>query len=228
MPEGIAALLQLVRILLGHGRRFVDTVTTKSDTPQFGSIAVVFGTYDLPVILARVQRGILRLLALDAYLCQRAKKGREIPFMEPRTPSAQPDQPRREAQAEPKTPRKRRLAYNPDSAYIPTLEELNAEVRRTPIGRTIARVCLDLGIVPAFCTGEMGNAILQTLQYYGGSLGMLFTRRAKREKSFRFEYDKRPETWGWDWRDLRKPRMRQVLGCLIGEEPPDDPIAVPA
>ena len=224
MPESIAALLQLVRILLGHGRRLVNTVNAKGETPQFASIGVAFGTHNLPVVLARIQRGILRLLALDAYLRQRAKRGRDIPFVEPRpscvrTATEQPA---------PKAPRNRSLPYNPESAHIPTMEELEAEVRRTPIGRTIARVCLDLGVVPAFCTGEVGNALLQTLEFYGGSLGRLFAIRREREIAFQRERDKRPDTWEWNWRDLRKDRMRQVLGYLIGEEPPDDPIGLTA
>ncbi len=224
MPQGIAALLQLVRILLTHGRRLIETVNTKGETPQFASIGVAFGTHNLPVVLARIQRGMLRLLALDAYLCQRAQKGREIPPVEPRVTPVQAVEPKPERGAEPKSPRKRSRPYNPDSAHIPTFEELLAEVRRTPIGRTIARVCLELGIVPCFCTGEMGNALLQTLELYGGSLANLFSIRRKREIAFQKERDKRPDTWAWNWRDTRKERMRQVLGYLIGEEPPDDPV----
>ncbi len=166
MPESIAALLQLVRILLTHGRRLVATVNAKGDTPQFASIGVTFGTHNLPVVLARIQRGILRLLALEAYLCQRTQKGREIPFAGAR--------------------------------------------------------------IPSFCTGEMGNTLLQVLEYYGGSLAKLFAIRRKREIAFQGERDKRPETWEWNWRDLRKDRMRQVLGYLIGEQPPDAPLVVPA
>ncbi len=225
MPESIAALLQLVRILLTHGRRLVETVHAKGDTPQFASIGVTFGTHNLPVVLARIQRGILRLLALEAYLCQRARRGREIPFVEARIPAVPAPKP--QPVGPKKTPSKRSRPYDPDSADIPTMEELAAEVRRTPVGRTIARVCLDLAVVPSFCTGEMGNALLQVLEFYGGSLSKLFAIRRKREIAFQRERDKRPETWEWNWRDLRKDRMRQVLGYLIGEEPPDDPIAAP-
>ena len=226
MPQGIAALLQLVRILLTHGRRLVETVNTIGETPKFASIGVAFGTHDLPTVLARIQRGMLRLLALDAYLCERAAKGRELPFVEPRAravPAAKP-----QPGETPKAIRRPKRSYASESTDIPTFEELQAEIRRTPVGRTIARICLDLGVVPAFCTGEMGNAILQTLEFYGGSLAKLFAIRAKREKSFQRERDKRPATWEWNWRDLRKERMRAVLGYLIGEVPPDDPVPFPA
>jgi len=124
MPESIAALLQLVRILRTHGRRLVETVHTKGETPQFASIGVAFGSHNLPVVLARIQRGILRLMPPDAYLCQRTQKGREIAFQK--------------------------------------------------------------------------------------------------------ERDKRPDTWEWKWRDWSKDRMRQVLGYLIGVQPPDKPVAIPA
>ncbi len=108
------------------------------------------------------------------------------------------------------------------------MQELEAEVRRTPIGRTMVRICLDLGVVPAFCTGEMGNVLLHVFEYYGGSLSKLFAIRRKREIAFQKERDKRPDTWEWNWRDLRKDRMRQVLGYLIGEDPPDDPLTATA
>jgi hypothetical protein len=202
-------------LLLTHGRRLAETVGAKGKTPQFASIGLAFGTHDLPVILARIERGTLRLLALDAYLMQRAGRGRS------RSRTAKP--PKGDI---PKI-RRRRPAYNPETAHIPSFEEFQAEVRRTPVGRSIARVCLDLGVVPAFCTGEMGNALLQTLESLGGSLSTLFKIRRKREIAFQKERDQRPDTWDWNWRDTRKERMREVLGYLIGEEPPDDPMTRP-
>jgi len=154
------------------------------------------------------------------------KRGRAIPFVERRPHSHPASKPQ---PAEPPTrPRKRGLANNPDCAHIPAFEELEAEVRRTPIKRTIARVYVDPGIVPSFCTGALGSAILQTLECYGGSSAKLFDIRRKREIAFQRARDKRPETWEWNWRDLRKERMREVLGYLTGEKPPDDPVAAPA
>ena len=96
---------------------------------------------------------------------------------------------------------------------------MQAEVRRSPLGRTMVRICLDLAIVPAFCTGVVWNAIYDTLRHCGGSLSTFFYVRAKREKTYQRERDKRPDTWDWDWRDLKKTTVRQVIGWLIGEEP---------
>jgi len=220
--------LILVVVLLFFWQALFAIVGAKGESPQFASIGVALGAHNLPVVLARIQRGMLRLLALDAYLYLRVKRGQEIPFVEPRAASAQTGKPLPEAPAAPKSLRKRDLSYNPESAHIPTMEEMEAEVRRAPIGRTIARVGLDLGVVPAFCSEEMGNALLQVLEYYGGSLARLFAIRRKREIAFQEECDRRPDTWEWNWRDLRKDRRRQVLGYLIGEERPDDPVPFPA
>ena len=233
MPESLAAILRLVQILLGYGRRLAQTAADAAHAahPRFVTVAAVAGTHDLPVILARIQRGILRLLALDTYLRNRAQKGRGITFTEPRTqtPAVQTEAPA--ISDDTKTRRERRPTYNPNTAHIPTLEEMEAEVRRTAIGRSLARICLDLAIVPAFCTGEVWNKIYDTLQNCGGSLRTLYAVRGKRQKAFQLERDARPHTWDWDWRDLRKTTVRQVIGWLIGEEPALDPpecLAVPA
>jgi len=108
------------------------------------------------------------------------------------------------------------------------MEGLEPEVRRTPVGCMIARVCLDLGIVAAFRTGEMGNATTRIPEHCGGSLRKLFDIRRKRVIALQKERNKRPDTWEWNWRDWGKDRMREVLGYLIGEHPSDDPVALPA
>jgi hypothetical protein len=220
MPQRLAALLQVVRVLLGHGRRLVEMTTTGATAPKFATVAAVLGTYNLQVIAARIQRGILRLIALDNYLLARLEKGRDLAVMAPRDRT--PANPPKELDPA-RTPPPRRPPFDPDSLRIPTLEELEAEVRRRPIGRTIAYICMDLAVVPGFCTGDFWNNIFDALQDYGGSLTTLYAVRTRREKTFKHERDRRPETWDWDWRDLRPPTVRQVLGCLIGEAPTLDP-----
>ena len=81
MPQRLAALLHVVRVLLGHGRRLVETVPERAANVEFAALAGVFGTYTLPTILARLQRGILRAMALERYLLARAAKGRDIGFV---------------------------------------------------------------------------------------------------------------------------------------------------
>ena len=65
VPESLAAILRLIQILLGYGRRLAQTAADAAQAahPGFATVAAVAGTHDLPVILARIQRGILRLLA---------------------------------------------------------------------------------------------------------------------------------------------------------------------
>lgn len=45
-------------------------------------MATICGTYNVPNILVRLQRGILRAMPLERYLLARGEKGREIAFVE--------------------------------------------------------------------------------------------------------------------------------------------------
>ena len=71
IPERLAALLHVVRVLLGHGRRLAETAPDRAASVQFATLAAVCGTYNLPSILVRLQRGILRAMALERYLLAR-------------------------------------------------------------------------------------------------------------------------------------------------------------
>jgi len=243
MPERLAALLHVVRVLLGHGRRLVETVPVGAARLEFAALAGVCGTYSLPIILARLQRGILRAMALERYLLARAAKGREIGFVyaRERPPAKPPAEPQKGApnsgetasdgpgdRAEPGQPggdekAPKRPGFDPDDLRIPTPEELDAEVRRRPLGRTVLAICLDLAVIPSFCTGPFWNQISDTLMNYGGSFPTLFKTRQHRETSFQKERDKKPETWSFDWKFPPPEIVRQVLGYMIGEVLISDP-----
>ncbi len=231
IPERLAALLHVVRVLLGHGRRLTETVPERAASVEFATLAGVWGTYSLPTILARLQRGILRAMALERYLLARVAKGREIKFVYPRerTPARPPAEPpkgeTKAAAAEPPEdgPKPRRPAFDPDDLRIPGPEELDAEVRRRPFGRTILAICMDLAVIPSFCAGTFWNQISDTLMNYGGSFMTLFKIREYRETSFQKERDKKPHTWGFAWRHPPPDIVRQVLGYMIGEPPTPDP-----
>ena len=243
IPKRLAAVLHVVRVLLGHGRRLVVTVPNRAANVEFAILAGVCGTYTLPTILARLQRGILRAMALERYLLARAEKGREIGYVyqrerTPAKPAAKPqkgdptsEEAAREApggRADPVKPgdderTPKRPAFDPDDLRIPTPEELDAEVRRRPIGRTILSICMDLAVIPSFCTGPFWNQIFDTLNDYGGSFTTLFKIREHRETSFQKERDKKPDTWGFTWRHPPPETVRQVLGYMIGEAPMVDP-----
>ncbi len=243
MPQRLAALLHVARVLLGHGRRLVETVPERAANVEFAALAGVCGTYSLPTILARLQRGILRAMALERYLLARAAKGREIGFVyarerRPAKPAAEPSDGEpasgeaaskgpgdRDEPSDPGDDEKapRRPAFDPDDLRIPTPEELDAEVRRRPLGRTILSICMDLAVIPSFCTGPFWNQISDALMNYGGSFPTLFKIRQYRETSFQKERDKKPDTWGFDWKFPPPEIVRKVLGYMIGEVLSSDP-----
>ncbi len=235
IPERLAALLHVVRVLLGHGRRLVETVPERAATVEFATLAGVWGTYTLPTILIRLQRGILRAMALERYLLSRAAKGREIGFVYQRErPPAKPPEGPKDAESASEVPGGRakpgydertpkRPAFDPDDLRIPGPEELDAEVRRRPFGRSILSICMDLAVIPGFCTGPFWNQIFDTLNNYGGSFTTLFKFREHRETSFQKERDKKPDTWSFAWRHPPPDIVRQVLGYMIGEPPTLDP-----
>ncbi len=229
IPGRIGAVLHVLAVLIGHARQFVATAAARAAVPEFASAAAVFGTEHLPTILHRMQRGMLRALALRDYLCARAARGRNLRFAWPPRVELLPHHrppagPARRPRATPLRSRRPDPALldsdDPDASRLPTPEELAAEVRRRPVGRTIAYICLDLGIVPGLCEGEFWNRVEKTLRRYGGSLGCLYRVRARRKDVFQRERDRRPDTWHIDWRDLRPSTVRLALGCLIGETPP--------
>jgi hypothetical protein len=237
VPGRIGAVLKVLATLIAHARYFAATVATRVDITEFATVAAVLGTYDVPVILNRVQRGILRALALQQYLLDRAARGRNLRFawkpcvdLQPHhRPPARPAQAKRAAPVRARQTDPALLGPDDPGAYrLPTQEELAAWVRRRPVGRTITYICLDLGLVPGLCDGAFWNQVDKVMRRYGGSLNRMYEVRAKREETFQRERDRRPETWHFDWREMHRPTTRQVLGCLIGEPVPGLPAIVPS
>jgi hypothetical protein len=233
MPEHIAFILHAVDILLGYGRHLLGTVRQRATTPTFTTIAACFGTANLSTILAHLNRGLLRAAALERVLLARAATGRDITIPTPRTRTDEPSPAPASGQTEPPAapsatpkaaPRLSRPTGRDDPEFfMPTLEELERQVRRRPLGRTMVDICQDLGVVPGFCTGAFWNHLFEIIQCLGGSLGTLMRERARRWEEFARKPESSPES-NWDWRDLRRDAIRQVLGFFIGE-PPVDPFA---
>ena len=222
-------MLQIVRILLTHGRRLAETAADHAHTPQFATIAAVFGTYNLAFIALRVQRGVLRAIALERYLLARAARGRDITIIPPRNRT--PASPRETPQTAPApAPTYGRHPHpgHPANFHIPTLQELQAQISRRPIGRTIADICTDLAVIPGFCTSEFWGGLFDTLQFHGGSIKAMYQARAHRRETFLPQRDKRPETWHYNWQDLRPATIRHLLGYLIGEAPTEPLLAIPS
>ena len=228
IPGRIGAVLHVLTILIAHARHIAVTAATRVTTPEFATVAAVLGTYDVPTMRQRMQRGLLRALALQQYLFARAGRGCNLRFAWP--PRIEllphhrpPAKPARFPGPAPRLPRRPDPAVldqdHPDASRIPTPEELAAEVRRRPVGRTIAYICMDLGIVPGLCDGAFWNRIDRIFRRYGGSLNRLYQVREKREETFERERDRRPDSWHTDWRAMHHATVRQALGRPIGEPP---------
>ena len=248
MPARIAALLHTVRILLGFGRHLAETAKDRSASSDFNPIAACFGTGRLCAILAHLQRGLLRAAALERVLLERAAQGRDIRFVAPRgrataTPAAPADPPGEapveqppEAPAEQpaeapvarKAPPSRPFGWNDPELVMPTLEELVAQVRRRPLGRTLVDICLDLAVVPSFCTGSFWNTLFDSIDLLGGSVATLMQEKTRRQEAFCEEQDKKPGS-NWDWLEMKRDALRRVLGFCIGEVADDsfDPLPQP-
>ena len=122
------------------------------------------------------------------------------------------------------TRRSRPAGWNDPELFMPTLEELEAQVRRRPLGRTLVEICLDLAVVPGFCTGAFWNELFDSIRLHGGSVATLMLEKVRREEAFCKEQDR---TLGsnWDWLEMGREALRRVLGCFIGEaaDAPFDP-----
>jgi hypothetical protein len=186
-------------------------------------------------------------------LLARAAQGRDIRFVAPRaaaTPAApppalpdpsagQPADPSaaptdsltgppaeapvaRKPEARPSRP----VGWNDPELFMPTLEQLEAQVRRRPLGRTLVDICLDLAVVPGFCTGPFWNTLFDSIRLLGGSIPTLMQEKTRREEAFCQEQDKKPGS-NWDWQEMGRGAIRRVLGCFIGEPEshPFDPLS---
>jgi hypothetical protein len=251
IPARIAFLLHTVRILLGFGRHLAETATQRSASTDFNAIAACFGTGRLCAILAHLQRGLLRAAALERVLLERAARGRDVAFVKPRKhtvapptptdppianppataqPAMQPpEQKLAEALDAPRAePPPRRPGWNDPELFMPTLEELVAQVRRRPLGRTLVDICLDLAVVPGFCTNTFWNDLFDAIRLFGGSIPNLMLEKARREEAFAQEQDKKPGS-NWDWQEMGRAALRRVLGFFIGEVADDafNPVSEP-
>ena len=124
-----------------------------------------------------------------------------------------------------KTPGRARIA-NPDNPLnfsMPTLKELESQVRRRSIGRTIAEICMDLGVTPSSCEGAFWHEFYLTLTQFGGKFEDFFAVQERRRAAFKKERETRPDTWTSQWLDRPKDAIRDLLGYLLGEPPPNGP-----
>ena len=231
MSEYLAVALRAVGILLGYGRHLRATIRQRATAPTFPAIAACFGTANLSTIIAHLNRGILRATALQNMLFARAETGRDIEIVtrrartdDPPTAPAHPQpEPSTDQPAKPKVARRLSLPPGSDDPelFMPTLEDLERQVRRRTVGRTITDICRDLAVVPGFCTPAFWNRLFELMHYFGGDVAKVMREKTQREQAFIKEQDRKLDST-WDWLQLKRDELRQVLGFFIGE-PPVDP-----
>ncbi len=227
VPHNITVLLHAVRILLGYGRHLMETVHQRAANPNFNALAACFGTANLATIFAQLNRGLLRAAALERVLLARAATGKDIEFVEhracmPQSEAAEAPLPLRTRAARPS-----RLTGSDDpELFIPTMEDLERQARRRPIGRTIQDICLDLAVVPGFCHSAFWSELFDIITYFGGSIPKLMHQKTRRREAFAHEQDRKSDA-NWDWLNPTRDALRQILGFFIGEPPinPLDPAA---
>ena len=101
-------------------------------------------------------------------------------------------------------------------------------MRRRPVGRTIIDICSISPSSQAFATARSGASypslhLVQRQRHQTGA------EKNRRRKSFVEEQDRKRDG-NWDWINMTRDALRQVLGFFIGEPPvnPFDPAAAPA
>ncbi len=134
-PTHIEILLHAVGILLTYGRHLIDTVRHRATAPNFNAIAACFGTSNLATIFAHLNRGLLRAAALERVLLARAATGKDIEFVQRHTatPQEQPALPQQQvATPLPARKRARPAGWNDPELFMPTLQDLERDARRSP------------------------------------------------------------------------------------------------
>jgi hypothetical protein len=182
MPGAIGRVLSLVRRLIDYGRELAGTVQQRATAPGFALFARPFGTADLAAILARITNGLRRAAALEARLCRRAARGRDLTEAPIRLPAERAPRPAREVappDAQP-GPWHADDTEDPRLARLATAEEIAAEVRRRPVGAVIADICRDLGIMPGQLDRAFWDELSRAIIAYGGSLAGFLVNLSRR------------------------------------------------
>jgi len=235
LPDQIALIVQIAAILADYGRHLAATIEHRALWRGFATIAQFFGTANLAVILPHIHRGIMRAVALERMLLERARRGRDlVPARRARASGAaqsaavpQPDPAATPQPAEaPSAPEPKPLpGHRPGTKEpltfenMPSMAEIEKEVRRRPPGRTVADICRDLGVSPGLCLGPFWTMVFEAIHFYGGSVGNLVWDMRKREKQLDREGWKHPNL---GFPEEKREGIQRVLGFFIGE-PPADP-----
>jgi hypothetical protein len=162
----------MVHTLIAYGRNLAATLQLHAPAPHllpcFNFVALAFDTSNLPLILNRIARGLLRAAALQERLRQRAARGQDF---KARPGTRRPPSQRQPRTARPKPAARRHTpARNRFLASPPTLEQIAAEDRRRPIAAVLNDICLDLGIDPAQLDHKAWIELCRDIIDYRGNL----------------------------------------------------------
>ena len=242
VPDGIAEVHAVLVILSAYGRHLCETLHTRAALRSFTTIARFFGTTAVGTIMAHLVRGMMRCQALDRMLRARARRGVDLKVMRPGTrpprqqetpatpaPEAQDPPaaltPEQEAAMRAKEARKaeRRLARRFAAAHpltmatLPSMAEIEAEVRRCPVGQTIVLICRDLGAFPSLCSAPFWNRVCDIIMRYRGNMGDIMLEMRRRAVALETnELDRSPHL---AWPEQTREADRRALGFFVGEEP---------
>jgi hypothetical protein len=223
VPDNTAYIFSILHVLLAYGRHLSLTLDRRSTAWGFSVIAQFFGTARLPVIRARLARGILRIMALQRVLLSRAVRGRDTKFLGKREPRERPPAPppaEANAAPPPSRPKRTRRCYAdtvPDLDNLPTLKQLEAEIRRRSVGAALVDICRDLGVPPNLCEGRFWNALYAALVWTNGNLCTLVQDLRRHQREFEPELRNTPPLC---LPETSRDGIRRMLGFFIGERWP--------
>jgi hypothetical protein len=169
-PSRTARLLGVLgKLIIEYGRELANTLRQGVSPDSLPILLQNFGTCDIAVLLAYITRALCRAAALQAWTIERG----DWLDRSPSRASAPAHRP--PSTARPATPNAGDA--DPLLAVLPTPEETAAEIRRRPIGATLADIGRDLGILPCDpLWRELASAITEN----GGNLATLLDDLMKR------------------------------------------------
>jgi len=175
-PEGVACVLVLLQWIVAFGKDLADTFHQRTANADFHAFVTNrFHTSDLDAIFARIRRGLMLALALQARLTRRAATGRDIPEAKVRF---YPPRGKRSGSADkPAKPRRTNIIDLPLDR-LPTAEQIAEELRRRPVGAVLVDICRDLGILPGNLTGAQWRDLSDTIVRFGGNMVVLLFKES--------------------------------------------------
>lgn len=239
-PTYIANFLNLLRPLIAYAKRLQEKLPECVNHPDFHKFASAWAYHDPARMLRQIHRGLLRAMALEAYLLARLKRGRDIQPTPPEAPAEPADIAAMEFNVRPQPekpegqpPKREHPARNPpadiDDPHAltdPTPWELRAWLRSKPVGVLMAEVCLEFGVTPSNTVWGTFKRIWGVLQDYDHSRGLIryFAVGDRRRQRFTREHDFPSYGWRRDATDcVTVPLVRAMLGFACGD-PEAEPV----